>query len=82
MSDTPEHRIFQFASFCLQETNDHPYLKDIDDAEMAQQQCAKDIREVLGKLKAVKADLEIASKAESPGDMLEGINAALAVIGS
>lgn len=36
--------------------------------------------EILSKLAAVKADLEVARDAESPGDMLDGINAALAVL--
>ena len=36
--------------------------------------------EMEAKLVAIKADLEVARDAESPGDMLDGINAALAVL--
>ena len=47
-------RIRQFADFCRQKVNDHPYLNDDIDTEQAQAWCANDIYAILDELEKLK----------------------------
>ena len=43
-----------FADFCTQKTSDHPYLKDDEDSEDAQLNCANDIYLIINELEKYK----------------------------